>query len=153
MTLALSNHKNGSRLPMLLDEMFKPDWFFPAASDFFNRFADRDFLVVPEANVIENKDNYEIELAAPGLDRDDFKIEIDDNVLNISAKKEEEHESEDKSFRRKEFSYNSFRRSFTLPDNLKADKIDAKYEKGVLRLTLPKKTLGSPKAVKQIKVG
>ena len=118
--------------------------------DFFD-FNEKS-LLVPDANIIENEKDYKIDLAAPGLEKKDFKVEILDGVLSISAEKEEEKKEEGKNFRRREFSYNSFKRSFTLPDNLLNDKIDAKYENGILHLTLPKKEVTVSKPAKQIKV-
>lgn len=154
MALLVRKKRNGSIFPALVNDFFGTNRFFgPSILDFEGGLLDIDnSLVVPEANILENGKDYKIELAAPGLDRKDFKVEIQDGVLNISAEKEEETKEEDKNFRRREFSYNSFSRSFTLPENLVTDKIDAKYENGVLRLTLPKKEVTISKPVKQIKV-
>jgi HSP20 family protein len=154
MALVLSRKSNGSALPNLVSDIFNTDRFFGSSIlDFDGNLLDLDnSLVVPEVNIIENGKDYKIELAAPGLERNDFKVEIHDGVLSISAEKEEEKKEDAKNFRRREFSYNSFCRSFTLPDNLVTDKIDAKYENGVLRLTLPKKEVTISKPTKQIKV-
>jgi HSP20 family protein len=109
-------------------------------------------LVVPEMNIIENAKDFTVELAAPGLERKDFKVELDEDTLTISAEKEKEEKENGKNYRRREFSYNSFSRSFTLPENVIADKVDAHYENGILKLTLPKKEVSISKPAKQIKV-
>ena len=108
--------------------------------------------MVPNANIVENDKDFRIELAAPGLERKDFKVEVDNNVLIISAEKEEEKKEENNNFKRREFSYNSFRRSFALPENSLPDKIDAKYDSGILHLTLPKKEVTISTPAKQIQV-
>ena len=84
--------------------------------------------------------------------RKDFKVEVNNDVLSISAEKEEESKKEDKNYRSREFSYNSFYRSFALPQNLVTDKIDAKYENGILKLVLPKMEVSVQKPLKKIKV-
>ena len=93
---------------------------------------------MPSVNIVENKDNYEVSLAAPGMKKDDFKIDIDSNTLTISAEKEEKKEEKEERYTRKEFNYTSFSRSFSLPDWVNKDKIDASYENGLLKLILPK---------------
>jgi HSP20 family protein len=93
---------------------------------------------IPSVNIVENKDNYEVSLAAPGMKKDDFKIDIDSNTLTVSAEKEEKKEEKDERYTRKEYNYSSFSRSFSLPDWVNKDKIDASYENGLLKLILPK---------------
>jgi HSP20 family protein len=88
--------------------------------------------------VVDNKGNYEIEVAAPGLKKDDFSVSIENGVLTISGKTEKEEEEKEKNYTRKEFSSKSFVKSFTLPDNVEKDAIAAKYEDGVLKLTVNK---------------
>ena len=156
MTIVVRNTRNGSALPTMVDNFFNADNFF-ASSILNNGLLDLgSTVIIPEANIIENGKNYKIELAAPGLERKDFKVEIQDNILKISSEKEDEYEEERNDeknyFCRKEFSYNSFTRSFTLPENLITDKIDAKYENGILHVTLPKKEVTLSKPAKQIKV-
>ena len=155
MTLVVRKKRNGSAIPSLMDSFFNADKFFsPSVLGFDGGLLNFDSsLVVPEANIIENHKDYKIELAAPGLKREDFKVEVQDGVLSISSEKKEEKKEDGKNYRRREFSYNSFCRSFTLPENLVTDKIDAKYENGVLRLSLPKKEVTISKPAKQIKVG
>lgn len=115
-------------------------------NDFFNDFPvavsktfREDVMSFPPINITEKENAYQIELAAPGYDKADFKINMEGNVLNISSeKKDEQKEETDKSIRR-EFSYKAFKRSFTLDEKIDVEKIDARYENGVLKLELPKK--------------
>ncbi|MCO4294509.1 Hsp20/alpha crystallin family protein [Solitalea sp. MAHUQ-68] len=106
---------------------------------------------VPAVNVLENAEEFSIELAAPGLSKDDFKIDLEKNTLTISVQKEEEHKEETKNYHRKEFSYSSFKRSFNLPETVDVEKIGAEYKDGVLSVGIPKKAEAQLKA-KQIKV-
>jgi len=134
------------------------DWGFPSVwEDFFNNdlfdlpaMASRG-ATVPAVNINETDKEFELELAAPGLKKSDFKVNIDRNVLTVSTEKKEEKEEKGKNFTRKEFSYNSFSRSFTLPESVNQDKIDAQYTDGVLKLVLPKKDEVIPKS-KEIKI-
>ena len=107
---------------------------------------------VPSVNIIENTKDYKIEMAAPGLEKKDFKIEVDNGMLCISSEKEEEKKEEGLNFQRREFSYRGFSRTFQLPENSVPDKIDAKYDHGILQLTLPKKEVTLLKPKKEIKV-
>lgn len=109
-------------------------------------------LAVPNANISENEKDYKIEVAAPGLQKKDFKVEVENGVLTVSGEKEEEKEEERKNYRRKEFSYRSFSRSFNLPENSLPEKMEAKYDNGILTLSLPKKEVAISKQVKEIKV-
>ena len=86
------------------------------------------------------------------MEKKDFKVEVINNILTVSSEQEEEKKEENKNYTRREFFYNSFSRSFSLPDNSLPDKIDAKYDNGILTLTLPKKEVTTPKPVKEIKV-
>jgi HSP20 family protein len=94
---------------------------------------------LPAVNVKETDKTYEINLAAPGLEKNDFKIDLNGNMITISAEKEKTEEEKEDGFTRKEYNFNSFSRSFTLPEDTVADKIDANYVNGELRLSLPKK--------------
>jgi HSP20 family protein len=94
---------------------------------------------LPAVNVKETNDTYEITMAAPGLEKNDFKIDVNGSLLTISAEKDEKKEEKDESYSRREYSYKSFSRSFSLPEDIHKDKIDANYQNGELRLTLPKK--------------
>lgn len=106
---------------------------------------------VPAVNLSENETQFNVELSAPGFDKNDFKIEINDGVLTVSGKHEVEKEVKEKNFTRKEFNYGSFQRSFSLPQEVNEETIDAKYENGILKIALPKKE-ETKKATKEIKV-
>lgn len=93
---------------------------------------------LPAVNIKENDQSFELEVAAPGYEKKDFKIDVQDGILNICAEKSEEKAEEDTNYTRKEFSYSSFNRSFTLPENVNSEKVQAKYENGLLYLTLKK---------------
>jgi len=150
MTLVATKKRNGRLFPRIMDDFFNNDRFL---FDFSSTLPEVNFLnVLPEANIVESQKEYQIELAAPGLDKKDFNIEMKNGMLTISAEKEEETKSEDKNYISREFSYSSLYRSFVLPDNLLIDKIDAKYENGVLKLKLPKSEVSVSEPIKQIKV-
>ena len=114
--------------------------------DFFNHFPSRIFNEefagqnqgVP-VNVRENGQSYLLEVVAPGMEKGDFKVNVDNGILTISAEKKSESKDENERQVRREFSYKSFTRSFTIDDSIQADKIQAKYENGVLFIELPKK--------------
>jgi len=136
--------KKTSMLPSFVDDFFKP----------WNEWFDNGFektLSVPAVNITEVDGQYNISVAAPGMKKDDFKIDLEGDMLIISAEKEETKEEKKKKYNRKEYNYSSFSRSFTLPTEVKRDKIEAKYEDGVLNLVLPKNEAAKP-AVKTIAV-
>ncbi|HIX53850.1 MAG TPA: Hsp20/alpha crystallin family protein [Candidatus Sphingobacterium stercoripullorum] len=119
---------------------------FPIVNSVFDNFFNDSFLSdklvsrVPAVNIAENDESYTIEMAAPGLEKNDFQINVDKEGLTISAEKEiEKNVAENKFYNKKEYSYNSFSRSFSLPDAVDHSKIDAIYENGVLKLTIGKK--------------
>jgi len=150
MTLVATKKRNGRLFPKIMDDFFNTDRFL---LDLNGSFPDLNFQnVLPEANIVESKKEYQIDIAAPGLDKKDFNIEIKNGMLTISAEKKEETKTEDKNYLSREFSYSSLYRSFVLPENLLADKIDAKYENGVLQLKLPKSEVSIAEPVKYIKV-
>lgn len=146
--------RNRSPFPSLVSDFFDNGILFPSVFDsdsgLFN-FSDKS-LIIPNANISENEKEYKVEVAIPGLDKKDFKVEVDNGVLTVSSEKQEEKKEDHKNYKRREFSYSSFSRSFTLPENSVADKIDAKYENGILNLSIPKKELTVSKPVKEIKV-
>jgi HSP20 family protein len=109
---------------------------------------------IPLVNIKETNESYEVEMAAPGMSKNDFKVELDGNVLTITSEKQNENEAKDgERYSRREFSYQSFQRSFQLPKEVvDADKIEAKYENGVLRLVVPKKEEAKPKPPKMIHI-
>jgi len=117
----------------------------PFFSDVFDSILNDSYLSdklasrVPAVNISETENEFHIELAAPGLKKEDFKISLDKNVLSVSADKKTENVEEGKKFSKREYSYNSFTRSFTLPEVADAAKIEAEYTDGVLRLNVAKK--------------
>ena len=121
-------------LPSIFHDFFKPwDRWFDT-----NGGSTPNMMTVPAVNIVEKQDHYEISLAAPGMKKDDFNIDVEGNLLTISAEKEEKREDKDDRHTRQEFNYTSFSRAFTLPDGVQKDKIDASYENGLLKLNLPK---------------
>ena len=138
--------KAGERMPSVFDDIFKPwnEWF---EGGLWGRT-----MQVPAVNITEQKDNYLVSLAAPGLKKDDFKIDVDGNMLTISSEKEETKEEKDKKFTRKEYKYSSFSRSFSLPEEINKEKIEAYYEDGVLKITLPRKEEARKTTAKHISV-
>lgn len=138
----------------------KTSRFLPGFStnlmDFFNDDLDwgKEWaLKTPAVNISESDKAYSLELAAPGLKKDDFQITIDNQQLSISCEKRQEEEKKEDQYTRKEFSYQSFRRSFVLPDSVDSDKIKASYHDGVLAVELPKKKIAVKAPKKQISVG
>lgn len=110
-------------------------------------------MTVPAVNVSEQDTTFELQLAAPGMRKEDFQIDIDDNVLSITAERRAEEAGDESNFTRREFRYHSFQRQFTLPENIDEEKIEARYEDGLLKITLPKMPiLETEKEVKKITV-
>jgi HSP20 family protein len=107
---------------------------------------------VPPANISESSKDYKLELSVPGLNKEDFQIEIENGALTVSCEKEEESSEEKDNYTRKEFSYKSFQRSFPLPENVREEEINAKYEDGVLKITIPKREIIISRGKKAIKV-
>lgn len=144
-TQALS--KVSERMPSVFDDFFKPwnEWFD-------NGGMLSKAMNVPAVNITEQKNDYLVSLAAPGLKKEDFKIDVDGNMLTISSEKEETKEEKDKKFTRKEYNYSSFSRSFTLPEEINKEKIEAKYEDGVLKISLPRREEAKKPAAKNIAV-
>lgn len=120
-----------STLPSLIEDFFNADKFF--SSDFFNR------EWVPAVNIAEKDDQYEVELSVPGMKKEDIQIHVERGMLTVSGENKTEKEEKDKKYTRREFVCNSFTRSFTLPDNADDNSINAKYEDGILILTIGKK--------------
>jgi HSP20 family protein len=150
-TLVRTNGNLRPALPSLLNDFFTDDWFDSSLANWRSSGA-----TLPAVNVRETNDSFVIEVAAPGMKRDDFKVELDNNVLTISSQRENNREEKDPegNYTRREFSYQSFQRSFTLPDNkVEGDKIEARYSDGILHINVPKTETAKVKPAKQIKVG
>ncbi len=130
---------------------------FPFLYDNFlnyeNNFAPKtSFKSLPAVNVSENVEGFHLELAAPGLQKEDFKIKIENNRLSISSEKEENTEETKDKYTRKEFSYSKFVRSFVLPQTVDSEKISANYQDGILKLEIPKKEEAKEKGPKLIEI-
>jgi HSP20 family protein len=138
---------------------------FPAVQNLFDDFLTRDFAqlamqnsltntTIPAVNIKETSENFEVEMAAPGMKKEDFKIQLENNQLTISSEKEtEEEEREENRYTKKEFSYQAFQRTFQLPrDVVDVEKIEARYENGMLRLVIPKKEEAKQRPPRQIQV-
>ncbi|MCF8380960.1 MAG: Hsp20/alpha crystallin family protein [Bacteroidales bacterium] len=137
-----------NQVPGLFDRFFENDFF-----DWSTRNYSNTNTSIPSVNIKEDDEAFEVELAAPGFKKDDFKIEINNNSLSISSEKKVENETkEGQQFTRKEFSYQSFCRNFTLPNTTEGDKISAKYDNGILRIAIPKKEEAKPKPARQIEI-
>lgn len=145
---------------MFWGDLWNRDPFFSDMLDtrrnFFNLpriFSETEFNFTPAINIKDNTKDYQIELAVPGLSKNDFDINIDDGILTISAESKQEKEDKEEGYLRREFSYNSFSRSMALPDSVDMDKdVKAQYQDGVLKLTLLKKEAAKPKKHKNVKV-
>lgn len=138
MSLVKRNHAG---FPSFLDEFLSPDWFGGI---------EKSTKAVPAVNIRDNETNFELELAVPGRKKEDFKIEIENEILTISS--EIKPEKEDTHYTRKEFSFTSFKRAFNVPESVAVDKIDAAYVAGVLTLTIPKKEEALPKPKRNIEI-
>ena len=140
MTLIKWQHRNP--LSDMVNNIFDND-----LGDFFGkRISD------PAANIIENSDSFQLDIAAPGLEKDDFKINLENNILTISAGFNDEKREEGKNYSRKEFYYGSFSRSFTLPKSVDLEKISADYLNGILKIMLPKKEEAKVEIKKEIRI-
>ncbi len=126
--------RNNNWFPSLLDELFTENRLDTPNYENFS---------IPAVNIQEKNTNFVVQLAVPGLSKENFNIEVEDDILKISAEvtsENEENKTEDETkFTRKEFNYKSFKRSFTLPENINVENVNASYENGVLEITLPKK--------------
>jgi HSP20 family protein len=131
--------------PSIVDEFFGRD-FIPDLFEF------QTGVNMPSVNVIEGKDEFKIEVAAPGLNKEDFKVDLDNNVLTITSEKEEKKEDENQRYMRREFSYSSFKRSFSMPQSVDSSNIRANHQNGVLTITIPKREEAKERPPKQIEI-
>ena len=134
--------------PSIFDRFFNNDLMDWNNSNFSNTNTS-----LPAVNVKESEDDFTIEVAAPGMMKKDFNISFHNNVLTISSERKNENEEKKENYTRREFSYQSFQRSFTVANNaVDSDKIAAKYADGILVITLPKREEVKPKPMKEIKI-
>ncbi len=149
MTLVKRNGNLLNPLPVLFDDFFNRDLFNWGNTN----FSDTD-TTIPAVNIKETAENYEVEIAAPGMTKKDFKVELEGNSLTISSERShQKEEREDEHYSRKEFSYQSFQRTFNLQKGVvDIDNIQAKYENGLLHLLIPKKEEAKQKPPRLIQI-
>lgn len=129
----------------------------PFLSDVFDNFIEKNESFArncssPAANIIENKDSFEVDLAVPGFNKKDIKINLEKNLLSIASKNEENAEKKETNFTHKEFSYSKFCRTFSLPKSVDPNKIEANFDNGILSVILPKKEEAKVEINKEIKI-
>jgi HSP20 family protein len=140
--------RNENYLPSFFDRFFNNELM-----DWNNSNFSSTNTSLPAVNVKETNDDFRIEVAAPGMDKKDFKVNFHNNVLTISSEKKNESTNKNDSYTRKEFSYQSFKRSFTVSENaVNGEKISAKYNDGILEITLPKRDEVKPQPEREIKI-
>lgn len=127
------------------------DFFNTELSDWKRNNYSRSNTTLPKVNILENDNEFKVEMAAPGMRKEDFNLKLDQNLLTISSEKIDDQESEG-IYTKKEFAYQSFQRVFTLPEMVNEEKIQASYENGILKVTIPKKEEAKPKPPKKIKI-
>lgn len=148
MTLMKSTRSGFPQFPALFDDLFSRDLFNWGNSNF-----SATGTTVPLVNIRETADNYEVEMAAPGMQKNDFKVMLDGSTLTISCTKQSEENADREGYTRREFSYQSFERRFELPkDVVKAEEIVARYDNGLLLLTIPKAEHAKQKGPRQIEI-
>lgn len=146
MTLIRRND-NYPAISNLFNDILNHDW-----SDWTRRNYSLSNTTLPSVNIKENQEGFEIEMAAPGMAKEDFKVNVNHGVLSISSEKSDENIEKEENYSRREFNYQSFCRSFSLPTSVDSDKIGAKYENGILRISLPKKEEAKPKPERAISI-
>ena len=149
-SLVKNNGQSTSSIPSLLNDFFAVDFFRLPFMQWRTNGA-----TLPAVNIRETPDAFQIEVAVPGMKREDFKVELDNDVLTISSERRDEYVDNDRSgnYTRKEFSYQAFERNFSLPSSkVEGDKIQARYADGILQINVPKKEEAKQKPAKQIKI-
>lgn len=144
MNLVKRNNSNTNYFPSIIEELFRPDWM--------GGIQNATTAAVPPVNILETETAFELELSAPGKTKEDFNIELDNELLTIASESKNENTVEDGKFTRKEFSHSAFRRSFTLPETVNPEDIKASYENGILKLSLPKREEALPKPKRLIDI-
>lgn len=140
MTFIKKHSGVNNSFPALFDDLFAKELFDFTPAKSFSNFAKN----VPAVNILETEHEFKIEVAAPGVKKDDFKVEFEDGMLTISSETKQEQENKDKNgkYTRREFSFSSFKRSFTVDEEtIDTEKMEAKYENGVLNIHVPKKVV------------
>ena len=140
--------KFSNQLPSVFDRFFEGDLF-----DWSNRNFSLTNTTLPSVNIKQSTDAFNVEVAAPGFEKGDFKLEVNNDLLTISSEKKVENEvAEGEQFTKREFSYQSFSRSFTLPDTADGERIEGRYDNGILYVTIPKKEESKPKPSRMIEI-
>jgi HSP20 family protein len=148
MTLMKRSNPEFPSIPSLLDNFWSRDWM-----DWSNFNFSNTNTTLPAVNIKENDEEFTIELAAPGMKKEDFQINLDGNTLTISSEKKEEKEDKKGQYSRREFSYQSFQRSFTLPEyQADREKVTARYSDGILHINIPKREEARPKPARAIDI-
>ena len=152
----MSLTKFSGNFPSLIDEFFGRDMdqIFNFNQPSANWSLSRVGSNVPAVNIREDDDKYQLEVAAPGMRKEDFKVMLEDGMLTVSTEQKQENEEKDErgAYTKREFSYHSFSRSFRLPDSCVQEQIQARYADGVLHLEIPKKEEAKRKAPRQIQI-
>ena len=146
---SLANNNSNQNFPTLsnwIDDIFNRDLPSVFTSNFDTG------MTLPKVNIKETADAFIVEMAVPGLKKSDFNIDIDNQLLSISTETKEAHEAKDAHYTRREFGYSSFKRTFTLPESVDDDKINASYNEGILNILLPKKEEAKQKPARSIKI-
>lgn len=139
-------------LPTIAKRNFRPFYMGSIFDDDFLPVMTNTTSSMPVVNVKEDEKKFELDLAVPGIDKKELKIDINEDVLTISSETKNESEENKDGYKRKEFSYSSFCRSFQIPENVSKDKIEANYKDGVLSVTLPKNEEEKHKISRQVKI-
>ncbi len=139
-------------LPMITRRSYKPFlWSSLFDDDFFPVVSGRN-TSMPAVNIKEDEKKFTLDLAVPGIEKKDLKIEINEDVITISSEHSEEKVDDRDDFKRREFSYSTFCRSFYLPENVSKDKIEANYKDGILSVVLPKDAEEKAKLTREVKI-
>ena len=136
--------RNNGLFPTLLNDMFTPDWFGGV---------DQYRQSLPAVNIREGEKEYTLELVVPGRNKEEFNVEVDNDILTISLETRHEEENKNQGYTRREFRLTSFKRAFTLPETVNQEEIKADYDNGILRFTLPKKEEALPRPKRMIEIG
>jgi len=143
MTLSLAPRRMLEDMPSLLSSFFDDSiWGFDGSRA----------RTLPATNIIEEDDHFLIQMAVHGMKKDDFHVDVENGMITISSEKKEEKEKKEKNYRRREYNYFSFERSFSLPDTVKQDDIHARYDNGILSLSIHKKESSKKLPKKAIKI-
>jgi len=141
--------------------LIKRNSFLPSSTSLFDDLLPRDLFdrsltagngLVPRVNIREMDDGFAVELAAPGMKKEDFHLELDNDMLTVSSETSKDEEEQKENYTRKEFSYHSFRRSFYLPNTVELEKINASYQDGILSVWIPKKEEAKKKPARMITI-